>query len=215
MSGVRPDDPLPANLCARCSSITAAAFSGSDPSSIICSTSASKHFSITRMRAPASRSAPASDRSVVTLGARFIMRTLSTATPKIAKVAGVVSFPKKETSFPALLAVISTINALWPKKTSAHVKHFIEKLLGSGQGPSERTVRFWLASETRMSVEALIALLRTEEGYQILEAVMGDSREPWWLAAKAAQDIRRSRKAIKREQERITQTRAQLDLLDQ
>ncbi len=66
-----------------------------------------------------------------------------------------------------------------------------------------------------MSIDAVVALLRTDAGYQILEAIMDEGcKAEWWLVTKAAQDVRTSRKAIKREQKRIDQTRAQLDLLD-
>lgn len=146
------------------------------------------------------------------------MSTLSTAVSKIAKVAGVVSFPKKETSFPALQAVTNVINTLWPKKTSAHIRHFIQKLLGPDhQGPSERTVRFWLAGETRMSVEALIALLRTDEGYAILVAVMGDSRPEWWLDTMMAAELRESRRLQRIEQRRtarLKEIRAQREMYE-
>lgn len=65
-----------------------------------------------------------------------------------------------------------------------------------------------------MSLENVVALLKTEAGFEILQAVLGDCKAEWWLTTQAAQNIRRSRKAIKREQDRINATRAQLDLLD-
>ena len=66
-----------------------------------------------------------------------------------------------------------------------------------------------------MSMDAVVALLRTEAGYDLLEAVLGDDcKAEWWLVTRSAQDIRKSRKAIKREQARIAATRAQLDLLE-
>lgn len=119
----------------------------------------------------------------------------------------VVPFPQSEERFTVFTQIIAVLRAVWPRKTASHVS-FVT-------GVSERAVKYWLAGVTRMSLEHVVALLRTEAGFDILEAVMGDSAVEWWLAAKAAQNIRRSRKAIKREQERIAQTRAQLDLLDQ
>ena len=147
------------------------------------------------------------------------MGRLNALAPKIAKVAGVVSFPKREASFPALQAVIAAITVLWPKKTPAHVKHFIEKFLGSAHpGPSERTVRFWLAGETRMSVEALIALLRTDEGYAILVAVMGDCEVDWWLTTKNSYRLTRTRRQIAAAQKQLDEIKAgqaQIDLFQQ
>lgn len=79
----------------------------------------------------------------------------------------------------------------------------------------ERTVKFWLAGETRMSVESIGALLRTEEGYAILEAIMANSRANWWLATQTAQELRKSRQALKVQEQRVASLRAQMSLLDQ
>jgi hypothetical protein len=119
----------------------------------------------------------------------------------------VVPFPQSEVRFTVFPKIVVVLKDFWPRKTASHVS-FVT-------GVSERAAKYWLAGVTRMSFEHVAALLDTEAGYDILEAIMGDSRQEWWLAAKAAQNIRRSKKAIKREQERIAQTRAQLDLLDQ
>lgn len=127
--------------------------------------------------------------------------------PKSANLGGVISFPNTETSFPAFKKIAKVIKAAWPTKTAAHVAYLTDS--------SERAVRFWLAGKTRMSVEAVASLLRTDAGFDILEAIMGDCKVEWWIVAQAGQAVRRSRKAIKKEQERIDKTRAQLNLLDQ
>lgn len=124
-----------------------------------------------------------------------------------ANQAGVVSFPKKEKPFLLFQRLTSAITALWPKKTSAHVSHFT--------GTSERNVRFWLAGQTRMSLEAVAALLDTEDGYLILEAVMGDSKQEWWLTTKNAHELRITRRQIAAAQKRLDAIRAgqaQIDL---
>lgn len=114
---------------------------------------------------------------------------------------------KSAVSFRAFENLVRVIRAAWPKKTAACVAHLT--------GTNERTVQFWLAGNTRMSFDAVVALLKTEAGYDILNAIMdNDCKAEWWLVTQTAQDIRKSRKAIKREQERIAATRAQLDLLD-
>lgn len=76
-------------------------------------------------------------------------------------------------------------------------------------------MQFWLAEQTRMSVESVVALLRTDAGYDILTAIMADSKAEWWLVTQVAQNVRRSKKAIRMEEERIAQSKAQLSLLDQ
>lgn len=116
------------------------------------------------------------------------------------------SCTKSATSFPVLSQITNAIRAAWPRKTAAHVAHFT--------GMEERTVKFWLAGETRMSVESIGALLRTEEGYAILAAIMGNSTAKWWQATQAAQDLRVSRRALKAQEERVARLRAQLTLLE-
>lgn len=135
------------------------------------------------------------------------MSVVSITNAKNAKTGGEPDCPQSAADFTALKRVSVILKAFWPGKTSAKVA-FVA-------GVSERSVKFWLAGETRMSLENVIALLRTDAGYEILEAVLGkDCRAEWWLVTQSAQNIRKSRKAIKREQDRIDATRAQLDLLD-
>lgn len=135
------------------------------------------------------------------------MTVVSITTAKKAKSGGEEPFVKNEEHFSVLEKIMGVISAYWPKKTPAHVSHFT--------GVSERAVQFWLAGTTGMSLEHAVALLKTDAGYEILEAVMGDSKVEWWVVTQSAQSVRKSRKAIKKEQERIAATRAQLDLLDQ
>lgn len=132
---------------------------------------------------------------------------VSITSAKNAKTGGELGCPQSAAGFTHLKRIALVLKAFWPGKTAAKVSYLA--------GVSERSVKFWLAGETRMSLENVIALLRTEAGYEILEAVLGkDCKVEWWLVTQSAQNIRKSRKAIKREQDRITATRAQLDLLD-
>ena len=135
------------------------------------------------------------------------MATSSARTANSANRVGVVQFPRSEVGFTHLKQISRVLRAFWPVKTAANVAYLA--------GVSERSVKFWLAGETRMSLEHVIALLKTDAGFEILEAVLGDTKVEWWMVTRAAQDVRKSRKAIKKEQERIAATRAQLDLLDQ
>lgn len=117
------------------------------------------------------------------------------------------SFTGNANRSPILLRLADAIRVCWPRKTAQCVSHLTNT--------DERTVKFWLAGETRMSVESVGALLRSSEGFAILTAIMGDAKPKWWLAAQSAQEIRTSRIAVKREQERIDRARAQLSLLDE
>lgn len=135
------------------------------------------------------------------------MRAASAATGNCANSAGEKPRTRNEKGFVAFGKILNAIRLAWPRKTAASVAHLT--------GVEERTVQFWLAGETRMSVDAMGALLRTEEGYAILEAIMGDSKARWWLATKTSQEIRKSRIALKAEEARHEKLRAQLSLLDQ
>jgi plasmid maintenance system antidote protein VapI len=130
---------------------------------------------------------------------------LSTPTGE-ANPAGAQGFTRQEKSFSASQKIINAIKACWPRKTAAHVAHLTEV--------EERTVRFWIAGETRMSVDAVAALLRTEEGYAVLEAIMTGCSAKWWVAMQTHHDIRKSRRAVKAEEERVVRLKAQLSLLD-
>lgn len=135
------------------------------------------------------------------------MSVVNITTQQTPKATGEKFCTKSAVSFGAFEKLVAVIRAAWPKKTAAYVAHLT--------GTNERTVQFWLAGHTRMSFDAVVALLRTEAGYEILNSVMGDCKAEWWIVTQTAQDIRKSRRAIKREQNRIAATRAQLDLLDQ
>lgn len=135
------------------------------------------------------------------------MSVVSITSSKNAKTGGEAGFVKTKSASVLFQQITEIIKRAWPKKTAAHVSYLT--------GASERAVQFWLAGETRMTLEHVASLLKTEEGYPILKAIMGDAAPEWWLVAQTAQSIRSSKKAIKREQDRMAATRAQLDLLDQ
>lgn len=135
------------------------------------------------------------------------MHGTSNNAAKNAKTGSEAHCPQSESDFTHLKRIAAILKAFWPGKTAAKVSYVASV--------SERSVKFWLAGETRMSLENVIALLKTDAGYEILQAVLGnDCKAEWWRVTQSAQNIRKSRKAIKIEQERINQTRAQLDLLD-
>lgn len=75
----------------------------------------------------------------------------------------------------------------------------------------ERSVQFWLAGETRMSLEHVAALLKTDEGYAILKAIMGDATPPWGVDTMMAAELRDSRKIRRAEERRSARLRALRD----
>jgi len=84
------------------------------------------------------------------------------------------------------------VETIFPTKTAWN--------LAALTGLKVRACFKFLARESSLSSDALVCLLDTPHGPAILKALMGDSRERWWLHFKLLWE---------REQ-----TRAQLDLLD-
>jgi len=143
----------------------------------------------------------------------LIPAPISTALPKSRQLAnspGETPFAGNEERCGVFLRLVNAIKHLWPRKTAATVAHLTST--------NERTVQFWLACSTRMSVEAVAALLRTDEGYEILVAIMGDCQAEWWLTTQNAHELRRTRRDIAAAQRRIDALKArqsQIDLFDQ
>lgn len=113
------------------------------------------------------------------------------------------SFPGREARFTAFGQIIKVIKAAWPAKTAAHVSYLT--------GVSERAVKFWLAGETRMTLEHVAALLKTDEGYAILKAIMGDAKPEWWIDTMMAAELRDSRKIRRAEVRRTARLKALRD----
>lgn len=137
------------------------------------------------------------------------MSVVSLINSKNAKNRGEVNFVKTEVRFAVFEKIVSVIKATWPRKTTAHVSYLT--------GVSERSVQFWLAGETRMTLEHVAALLKTDEGYAILNAIMGDCRAQWWLDTMTAAELRASRKALRIEQrrtDRLKEMRAQREMYE-
>lgn len=137
------------------------------------------------------------------------MPVVSITTAKNAKPEGEANFAKCEDRFIIFRKIVNVIKVAWPKKTAAHVSFLT--------GVSERAVQFWLAGETRMTLEHVAALLKTEEGYRILAAIMGDCKEEWWLDTMTAAELRASRKALRIEQRRtarLKEMRAQREMYE-
>ena len=128
-----------------------------------------------------------------------------THTSQNAKSGAAESFTKGETGFTLTARIVLALKEIFPKKTVQHAS-FVT-------GADERTVKFWLAGTTRMSVESVGALLRSDEGYAILAAIMGEAKPAWWVATQLAHSIRSQRAAIKKQEERTAALRAQLDLI--
>jgi len=95
-------------------------------------------------------------------------------------------FLRSGTALSATQALLRTLRRLWPLKTDVEMAGRI--------GLSDRWCRKVLAERAHLSTEGLAALLRTEDGAEVLEALMGDARPKWWRRFKrqmAFADVRR------------------------
>lgn len=140
---------------------------------------------------------------------RFIGKG-SVGAAKKANVATAASFAKTKKDSAFFEKITRIVALAWPRKTTAHVAHLT--------GTSERSVQFWLAGETRTQVEHVVGLLRTDEGYAILEAIMADCKVQWWVETQMAHGVRVLRRSINDQQRRIDELKAlqnQIDLFQQ
>jgi hypothetical protein len=84
-------------------------------------------------------------------------------------------------------SVVAAAQRLWPRKTAAE--------LALRSGANVRTCEYWLASRTEMSADALTALLRSDAGLEVLEAVIGDAKPVWWKHFRKTIEMSRLRKS--------------------
>ena len=70
------------------------------------------------------------------------------------------------------------VRELFPHKTAHHLSDLA--------GLRLRAAEYFLSRKTGLSAPALVALLQSEEGLPVLEALMGDARPAWWRRLRAA-----------------------------
>ena len=119
-------------------------------------------------------------------------------------------FGRFRTMVRSIVSVAEVARALWPQKPAA--------ALAIRTGASLRAAEYWIAGEREMSAEAFVALLRSDEGFAFLEAVMtavpAPSRPAWWrrLSRNASRsEIRRRQVALAAEIDAL-EREEQLDL---
>ncbi|MDQ0132635.1 transcriptional regulator with XRE-family HTH domain [Neorhizobium galegae] len=61
---------------------------------------------------------------------------------------------------------------LWPSKTAAN--------LAGRTGVSKRAVELWLEGRTEPGADALVNLLRSDAGFELLQSIMEGSGTRWW-----------------------------------
>lgn len=122
---------------------------------------------------------------------------MGSASPAFAKTAngrGATPFHDQEGQLPTNSVVMRVARSLWPTKTDI--------ALMQRTGASDRMCRYFLANKYNLSADNLADLLRSDEGFQILEAIIGEAKPVWWRAFKKSvrrAELRRQQKAILKE----------------
>lgn len=96
-------------------------------------------------------------------------------------------------TFSATKLVMRVAQALWTSKP--------DRALAHKTGRSDRLCRYWLEEKYNLSANDLVALLRTNEGFHVLEGVMGEAKPVWWADFKRGvkrAELRRQAKAIQK-----------------
>lgn len=91
--------------------------------------------------------------------------------------------------------IVRVARALWPSKT--------EMELAVRTGASPRMCRYWLAQRYDLSADHLAALLRSDDGLKILEAIMGDAKPVWWKRFRRTVGMANLRAAIEQQRKAL------------
>ncbi len=113
------------------------------------------------------------------------------------------SFQNTESSLPSNSLLMRVARSLWPLKT--------DLALAERTGASDRMCRYWLASKYSLSADDVCDLLRSDDGLQFLEAIMGDAKPIWWKRMKASANRAALRRAQKVLQKQIDQMEMELE----
>jgi hypothetical protein len=81
-------------------------------------------------------------------------------------------FTKHGKRIPPVEAVCAMARRLWPSKTAIN--------LASRAEISERAAKLWLEGRTEPGADALVNLLRSDAGFELLQSIMQGSGTRWW-----------------------------------
>jgi hypothetical protein len=81
-------------------------------------------------------------------------------------------FGKRRNTIRCVDAVCNLARRLWPSKTAAN--------LAGRSGISKRAAELWLEGRTEPGADALVSLLRSDAGFDLMQAIMEGSGTRWW-----------------------------------
>lgn len=88
-----------------------------------------------------------------------------------------------------------TVREIFPSKTAWELSNI--------SGLKLRACEYFLSRKTSLSGDAIVTLLRSNEGLRVLEAVMGDARPDWWTSLQKAIEKERCEREIERLRRRM------------
>ena len=102
------------------------------------------------------------------------------------------SFRRTGTILPLNERITQVLQAFWPSKRDMR--------LAAVTGRTDRFARECLALRAKYSAEDVVALLRTEDGFQILEVAMDGARPAWWRKVQRASKLAALRTSIAKQE---------------
>ena len=126
------------------------------------------------------------------------MRVVSVAAGKFANSRGESPCRKNEAPLQTNSIVMRVARSLWPSKAIIRIAEIT--------GASERMCQYWLANRYSLSANDVAAFLRSDDGLQFLEAIMGEAKPVWWKRMKRSAEraaLRRSQRELQRQIDQI------------
>lgn len=99
-------------------------------------------------------------------------------------------------------AIASLARRLWPSKTALE--------LASRCDVSVRAAELWLDGSNNVSADALVALLRSDVGYEVLQELMQGASTRWWQEFERGVRIRDIEIKIEWQRRALSQLKAEI-----
>lgn len=81
-------------------------------------------------------------------------------------------FPNKRSWIRCSEAVVAVARRMWPSKTAANLSSRCEV--------GQRAAELWMEGRNDISADALVNLLRSDAGFELLQELMQGSGTKWW-----------------------------------
>lgn len=131
------------------------------------------------------------------------MRGISAARAEKAKAPGAKRCTSKCNTLHQILPFELFLRAVWPVDRTKNYMRLT--------GKSERAAKYQIAGDSQPSYTDIVAVLRSEHGFDFLQHVMGDARPKWWRGVQKARGLGDMRRQLAEQQRRIAQLEMQID----